>query len=223
MSTGQATPANTKARPSGWTKPQMADEIIGMLVDGSSLNLGIGMPTLIAERMPAAKDIFIHSENGVLGVKGRPTPETLSPTLINAGKESISVRSGVSYFDSATSFGIIRGGHIDCCVLGGMQVDVEGSLANWMIPGEKVTGMGGAMDLVHGAKRIVVMLTHFSKNGACKLMKKCDLPLTGVGVVHTVVTDLGIFSPTGTHFRIEKLANGVTRSDLGMDPGLLES
>jgi 3-oxoacid CoA-transferase subunit B len=205
----------------GWSKEQMADEIIAMLDDGSSLNLGIGMPTLIAQRMPADKGVFIHSENGVLGVKGRPTRETMSPTLINAGKESISVRTGVSYFDSATSFGIIRGGHIDWCVLGGMQVDAQGSLANWMIPGKKVAGMGGAMDLVNGAKQVIVMLTHFAKNGSCKLMHECDLPLTGKKVVNTVVTNLGIFSPVGNKFRIDKLADGVTRDELGIDSALL--
>ena len=194
----------------------MADQIIAMLEPGSSLNLGIGMPTLIAERLPASMQVFIHSENGVLGVEGRPTPETMSPTLINAGKESISVRRGVSYFDSATSFGIIRGGHIDCCVLGGMQVDVEGSLANWMIPGKKVTGMGGAMDLVHGAKQVIVMLAHFSKNGECKLRRRCELPLTGKNVVTTVVTDLGIFTPTGDSFRIDRLADGVVESQLAL-------
>ncbi len=199
----------------------MADQIIASLSDGCSLNLGIGMPTLIAQRMPPEKEVFIHSENGVLGVKGRPTRQTMSPTLINAGKESISVRAGVSYFDSATSFGIIRGGHIDYCVLGGMQVDVEGSLANWMVPGKKVAGMGGAMDLVNGAKHIIVMLTHFSKSGDCKLMKQCDLPLTGKQVVTTVVTNLGIFEPTGTQFRVAKLAAGVTRGDLGIEATLL--
>ncbi|TWT47835.1 3-oxoacid CoA-transferase subunit B [Botrimarina hoheduenensis] len=204
-----------------WTKEQMADEIVGMLTDGCSLNLGIGMPTLIAERLPAERQVFIHSENGVLGVEGRPTRETISPTLINAGKESISVRSGVSYFDSATSFGIIRGGHIDFCVLGGMQVDVRGSLANWMIPGKKVTGMGGAMDLVHGAKRVIVMLTHFAKDGSGKLMARCTWPLTGVGVVHTVITELGIFSPTGTAFRVDKLADGVSADDLWLPAELL--
>jgi 3-oxoacid CoA-transferase subunit B len=205
----------------GWSKKEMADQIIAMLDDGCSLNLGIGMPTLIAQRMPAEKGVFIQSENGVLGVKGRPTPETISPTLINAGKESISVQPGVSYFDSATSFGIIRGGHIDCCVLGGMEVDVEGSLANWMVPGKKVAGMGGAMDLVHGAKQIIVMLGHFSKKGQCKLMKKCELPLTGMNVVTTVVTNLGIFSPTGSAFRFDQLADGVTPDDLGIDRDLL--
>ncbi len=205
----------------GWSKVQMADEIITMLRPGCSLNLGIGMPTLIAERMPKDLDIVIHSENGVLGVSGRPSKETVSPTLINAGKETISIGAGASYFDSATSFGMIRGGHIDFCVLGGMEVDVEGSLANWMIPGKKVTGMGGAMDLVNGAKRIIVMLTHFSKNGDCKLRKRCQLPLTGKSVVDTVVTDLGVFTTTGNAFRIEKMADGVGTEDLGLEADLI--
>ena len=198
----------------------MADEIIVTLDDGCSLNLGIGMPTLIAQRMPADKGVFIHSENGVLGVKGRPTRETMSPTLINAGKESISVQPGVSYFDSATSFGIIRGGHIDYCVLGGMQVDVAGGLANWMIPGKKVAGMGGAMDLVNGARNVIIMLSHFTKKGDCKLMAKCSLPLTGTAVVTTIVTNLGIFEPTGSAFRIVKLADGISENDLGLSDEL---
>ncbi len=210
------------AIPAGWSKEQMADEIIELIEDGSSLNLGIGMPTLIAERMSSEKQVFIHSENGVLGVSGRPTPETVSPTLINAGKETISVGPGASFFDSAMSFGMIRGGHIDFCVLGGMEVDVEGNLANWMIPGKKVTGMGGAMDLVNGAREIIVMLTHFSKSGECKLLRLCQLPLTGKHVVNRVVTELGIFVPTGTAFRVEKLAGGVGPGDLGIDAELLE-
>lgn len=204
-----------------WSNEEMADEIIGMLRSGSSLNLGIGMPTLIAQRIPADKEIWIHSENGVLGVAGRPTEQTVSPTLINAGKETISVRAGASYFDSATSFGMIRGGHIDVCVLGGMEVDVEGNLANWMIPGKKVTGMGGAMDLVHGAKQVIVMLRHFSKSGSTKLLQQCLLPLTGRHVVHLVITDFGIFEPTGEHFRIIKLAPDVTKEELGVSPALL--
>ncbi len=204
-----------------WSKMEMVDEVVAMLADGSSLNLGIGIPTLVAERIPASKEIWIHSENGVLGVSGRPTRKTVSPTLINAGKETISVKPGASYFDSATSFGMIRGGHIDVCVLGGMQVDAEGSLANWMIPGKKVAGMGGAMDLVHGAKQIIVMLTHFSKNGEVKLLHRCTLPLTGKAVVHKIVTDLGIFTPTGENFCIEKLAPGVKRNQLGLDPELI--
>lgn len=198
----------------GWSKNEMADEVITMLEDGSSLNLGIGIPTLVAERIPSSKNIWIHSENGVLGVSGRPTPETVSATLINAGKETITVRSGASFFDSSTSFGMIRGGHIDVCILGGMQVDAEGSLANWMIPGKKVTGMGGAMDLVHGAKSIIVMLTHFSKRGDEKLLHRCTLPLTGKNVVSKVVTDLGIFTPMGESFRVEKIAPGVSEEDL---------
>lgn len=201
----------------GWSKEEMADEVIAMLNDGSSLNLGIGMPTLVAERIPKDKNIWIHSENGVLGVAGRPTAKTASPTLINAGKETISVRSGASYFDSSTSFGMIRGGHIDVCILGGMQVDAEGSLANWMIPGKKVTGMGGAMDLVHGAKSIIVMLTHFSKRGDAKLLRRCTLPLTGKAVVSKVVSDLGIFTPQGESFETIKLANGVTEDMLGFE------
>jgi 3-oxoacid CoA-transferase subunit B len=199
----------------------MVDEVIEMLDDESSLNLGIGIPTLVAERIPPNKNIWIHSENGVLGVSGRPTRESVSPTLINAGKETISVKAGASFFASSTSFGMIRGGHIDVCILGGMQVDAEGSLANWMIPGKKITGMGGAMDLVHGAKMIIVMLTHFSKRGEVKLLHRCTLPLTGKNVVHKIITDHGIFTPLGEQFRIEKLAAGVTREQLGLPDELL--
>jgi len=210
---------NDKQSP--WSKTDMVDEVVSMIDDGASLNLGIGIPTLVAERIPASKNVWIHSENGVMGVSGRPTRETVSPTLINAGKETISVRSGASFFDSSTSFGMIRGGHIDVCILGGMQVDAEGSLANWMIPGKKVTGMGGAMDLVHGAKMIIVMLTHFSKRGDVKLLHRCTLPLTGRRVIHKVITDYGIFTPLGETFKVDKLAQGVSRDDLGVDAGLL--
>lgn len=212
---------NQQNRPTGWSNFELADQVIELLEDGSSLNLGIGMPTLIAERIKPGKGVTIHSENGVLGISGRPTRATVSQTLINAGKETVSIGAGASFFDSALSFGMIRGGHIDCCVLGGMQVDVEGNLANWMIPGKKVTGMGGAMDLVHGAKQIIVMLSHFSKDGDCKLVRKCDLPLTGMKVVHKVATELGIFEITGSRFRILNLAAGVTPSDLGIASDLL--
>lgn len=207
--------------PRGWTREEMADEIIALIPSGASLNLGIGMPTLIAERMDPAKSVVIHSENGVLGVKGRPTRATVSPTLINAGKETISVQAGASFFDSALSFGMIRGGHIDFCVLGGMEVDVQGNLANWMVPGKKVTGMGGAMDLVNGARQIIIMQSHFSRGGECKLLAECRLPLTGRGVVHRVITELGMFVPTGTAFRVEKLAPGITTAELGIVPELL--
>ena len=204
-----------------WSKIDMVDEVVALLDDGASLNLGIGIPTLVAQRIPSEMNIWIQSENGVLGVSGRPTKDTVSPTLINAGKETITVKSGASYFDSATSFGMIRGGHIDVCILGGMQVDAEGSLANWMIPGKKVTGMGGAMDLVHGAKQIIVMLTHFSKSGDVKLLHRCTLPLTGKNVVHKIVTDYGMFTPLGNSFRVDKLAPGVALEQLGLDPDLL--
>lgn len=217
-----SSPAGTRKSPAGWTREQMADEIIAIIPEGASLNLGIGMPTLIAERMPAEKAVVIHSENGVLGVKGRPTPDTVSATLINAGKETISVQAGASFFDSALSFGMIRGGHIDFCVLGGMEVDVAGNLANWMVPGKKVTGMGGAMDLVHGARQVIVMQSHFSRSGECKLLPECRLPLTGKGVVDLVITELGIFQPTGTTFRIVKLAAGISTDDLGIAHNLLE-
>lgn len=210
-------------RPDGWSKIEMADQIVSMLQPGSSLNLGIGMPTLVAERIPAELQIMIHSENGVLGVSGRPTQAAVSPTLINAGKETISVRSGASFFDSSLSFGMIRGGHIDCCILGAMEVDAEGSLANWMIPGKKVTGMGGAMDLVHGAKQIIAMLSHFSKQGQCKLLHRCKLPLTGMKVLHTIVTNLGVFAPRGDCFEVIKLADGVSVDDLGLEPALLKA
>lgn len=200
--------------PPPWTKSQMADKVISHIRHGSSVNLGIGLPTLIAERLPESLEVMIHSENGVLGVKGRPTASSVSPTLINAGKETISVGPSASFFDSALSFGMIRGGHIDYAVLGGMEVDVEASLANWMIPGKKVTGMGGAMDLVNGPKTVIVMMSHFSKSGESKLVKKCSLPLTGYDVVDLVVTDHGIFRPTGQQFSVVELANGVKQEDL---------
>ena len=207
--------------PAGWSHDEMCDVVIEQLAPASSLNLGIGLPTRIAQRIPADLRVMIHSENGVLGVSGRPTRETVSPTLINAGKETIAIGPGASFFDSALSFGMIRGGHIDTCVLGGMEVDRLGNLANWMIPGKKVTGMGGAMDLVHGAKQVIVMLRHFSKRGECKLVDRCSLPLTGERVVHQVVSDLGWFSIENDRFRIRRLAPGITPDDLGIDVLLL--
>lgn len=183
-----------------WTKEQMADEVVKLFTPGSSVNLGIGMPTVVASRIPRDMNIMIHSENGVLGVKGRPKKEEVSATLINAGKETISIAPGASYFDSAMSFGMIRGGHIDFCVLGGMEVDAKGNLANWMVPGKKVTGMGGAMDLVNGAKQVIIMMSHADKDGNVKLVPQCTLPLTGVGVVDLVVTERGVFKPNGHDF-----------------------
>lgn len=204
-----------------WTNEEMADEVIKFFTPFSSVNLGIGMPTIIAERMPRELNIMIHSENGVLGVSGRPTKKNVSATLINAGKETVAIGPGASFFDSSLSFGMIRGGHIDYCVLGGMEVDAERSLANWMVPGKKVTGMGGAMDLVNGSKQVIIMMNHFSKDGSAKLLSKCSLPLTGKEVVDTVVTEMGVFKPTGSTFKILKLASGVEVSDLKMSESIL--
>lgn len=206
-----------------WSNIEMADEVINFFTPYSSVNLGIGMPTVIAERMPAELNVMIHSENGVLGVSGRPQKDAVSPTLINAGKETIQISPGASFFDSSLSFGMIRGGHIDFCVLGGMEVDCEKSLANWMIPGKKVTGMGGAMDLVNGSKQVIIMMNHFSKDGIAKLMKKCALPLTGKEVVDIVVTEMGVFKPTGSTFKVLKLAPGISTNDLKMDPTILSN
>lgn len=203
-----------------WDNNQMADTVIELFHEGASVNLGIGLPTVIAERLGPDSSIMIHSENGVLGVAGRPTKETLSPTLINAGKETVSIKKGASFFDSSLSFGMIRGGHIDFCVLGGMEVDCEGNLANWMIPGKKITGMGGAMDLVHGAKNVIVMMTHFNKEGTPKIKRLCDLPLTGHAVVNVVVTELGLFEIKNSKFKILKMASGITKEDLKIDSDL---
>lgn len=205
-----------------WSKIEMAKEALNLIPKGSSINLGIGLPTLISEILPKEHDYIIHSENGVLGVGQRPNKNEVSPTLINAGKETISVIPGASFFDSSTSFGMIRGGHIDYCILGGMEVDSERSLANWMIPGKKITGMGGAMDLVNGAKNVIVMMTHKNKDDTIKLVKKCTLPLTGMAVVNTVVTDFGVFSFEEEKFKVLKLANGITLSDLGSEELFVE-
>lgn len=199
----------------------MADEVIKFFKPHSSVNLGIGMPTVIAERIPNELNIMIHSENGVLGVSGRPKKDSISPTLINAGKETIAIKKGASFFDSSMSFGMIRGGHIDYCVLGGMEVDAKRNLANWMIPGKKVTGMGGAMDLVNGSKQVIVMMNHFSKDGEAKLLPLCKLPFTGLDVVDLVVTEMGIFKPTGSKFEIVKLASGVNVENLKINGSIL--
>jgi len=206
-----------------WTREEMLREVIALFHPGCSVNLGIGLPTMIPELMPPDLDIFIQSENGVLGVSGRPAKGEASPTLINAGKETITIRKGASFFDSALSFGMIRGGHIDFCVLGGMEVDSEGSLANWIVPGQKITGMGGAMDLVHGAKQVIVVMTHFNKSGDPKLREKCALPLTGMNCVDLVVTELGIFAPRGGKFSVKKLAPGVSIDALKLSASLLRT
>lgn len=197
-----------------WSKKEMALKVAEMFQPHTSVNLGIGIPSIVAQYLSPDQNIMIHSENGVLGVAGRPTKETVSPTLINAGKETISIKEGASYFDSSLSFGMIRGGHIDYCILGAMEVDCQRNLANWMIPGKKITGMGGAMDLVNGARQVIIMMTHFNKKGDPKLLKETKLPLTGKSVVDIVVTDLGIFKPNGEYFEIIELANDEAKDQL---------
>jgi 3-oxoacid CoA-transferase subunit B len=188
-----------------WTHAQMAARAAIELRDGDYVNLGIGLPTLIPNYLPEDSDVTLHAENGILGVGPFPYDDEVDPDLVNAGKQT----AGASYFDSATSFAMIRGGHVDVAVLGGMQVAANGDLANWMVPGSVIKGMGGAMDLVNGAGRVIVLMDHVSKAGAAKLVVSCDLPLTGKAVVNRVITDLGVFDVTGAEFTAVQLADGV--------------